>query len=67
MRVGILPTTEKYLNVCTCMRIKAPKISLIPLLFYFYQILTAFHMLNIVSGVAHDNWEKLKLLTGLIN
>ena len=35
--------------------------------FYFYQILTAFHMLNIVSEVAHDNWEKLKLLTGLIN
>jgi hypothetical protein len=35
--------------------------------FYFYQILTAFHMLNIVSEVAHDNWKKLKLLTGLIN
>ena len=35
--------------------------------FYFYQILTAFHMLNIVSEVAHDNWKKLQLLTGLIN
>jgi hypothetical protein len=34
--------------------------------FYFYQILTAFHMLSIVSEVAHDNWKKLQLLTGLI-
>jgi hypothetical protein len=35
--------------------------------FYFYQILTAFNMLSIVSEVAHDNWKKVKLLTGLIN
>ena len=35
--------------------------------FYFYQILTAFHMLNIVSEAAHDNWKKLQLLTGLIH
>ena len=29
---------------------------------YFYQILTAFNKLKIISEVAHDNWQKLKYL-----
>jgi hypothetical protein len=28
---------------------------------YFYQILTAFNKLKIMSDVAHDNWNQLKL------
>ena len=33
---------------------------------YFYQILTAFNKLKIMSDVAHDNWKQLKLYLYII-
>ena len=35
--------------------------------FYFYQILTVFRNLKIMSEDAHDNLKKLKLFTGFQN
>jgi len=35
--------------------------------FYFYQILTAFDTLKIISEVAYDDWKWLKLFTGYLN
>ena len=33
--------------------------------FYFYQILTVFNQLKIMSEIAHYNWKRLKLFTVL--
>jgi hypothetical protein len=54
------PTSTKYWQPSTSWR-------LCQRLPYFYQILTTFNKLKIMSEVAHDNWQKLKLFTGCIH